>query len=242
MKMKIMALAIITALIGFNYAFAAEGHDHHEDKGSMAEHRESEEKSEAVNVNNKICPVSGENVKDMGGGIAYEYNGKAYNFCCAGCVATFKKDPEKYVKIVQEQMGQEMAMTSEDGHVEHHHMMGEKDEHMMMEAADEKSTQTKERSVPGAQVEEFDLEAYQHGYSPERITVKKGSIVKLHATSRDVPHGIFIKEYGINVPVKKGAVEEIKFVADKAGEFNILCSVYCGKGHGSMKAKLIVEE
>ena len=35
--------------------------------------------------------------------------------------------------------------------------------------------------------------------------------------------------------------KKIEFIADKSGEFSILCSVYCGKGHHEMKAKLIVE-
>ncbi|MFH1863971.1 MAG: hypothetical protein ABIJ85_03665, partial [bacterium] len=74
------------------------------------------------------------------------------------------------------------------------------------------------------------------------ITVSKGDIVKIHATSRDVPHGIYIKEYNVKVPVKKGEIQQIEFVADKTGEFDMLCSIYCGRGHHSMKAKLIVVE
>jgi len=55
-------------------------------------------KQEAVNVGNKICPVSGEKIGQAGMQPAtYEYKGKIYNFCCAGCINTFKKDPEKYI-------------------------------------------------------------------------------------------------------------------------------------------------
>jgi heme/copper-type cytochrome/quinol oxidase subunit 2 len=42
--------------------------------------------------------------------------------------------------------------------------------------------------------------------------------------------------------VKKGQKTEINFVAEKAGEFAIVCSVYCGPGHAEMKGKLIVKE
>ena len=93
-----------------------------------------------------------------------------------------------------------------------------------------------------SKIKEFNLEAYQFGFTPDIITVKKGDIVKLLAYSRDVIHGVYIKEYGINVPVNKGKVTKIEFIADKAGEFEILCSVYCGGGHNTMKAKLIVKE
>lgn len=93
-----------------------------------------------------------------------------------------------------------------------------------------------------SRIKEVDLEAFQFGFSPDMITVKKGDIVKIYATSRDVAHGFSIKEYDINVPLEKGKAEKIEFLADKAGEFDIACSVYCGAGHGNMKAKLIVEE
>lgn len=86
------------------------------------------------------------------------------------------------------------------------------------------------------------LKASQFEFSPNTITVKKGDIVRIFATSRDVPHGIYIKEYGINTTVSNGKYEKVEFLADKAGSFDIMCSVYCGKGHSTMKAKLIVEE
>ena len=93
-----------------------------------------------------------------------------------------------------------------------------------------------------SRIKEINLEIFQFGYSPELITVKKGDIVKIYASSRDVPHGIYIKAYNINVVVKKGKKQKIEFIADKSGEFDIICSVYCGRGHHSMKAKLVVEE
>jgi heme/copper-type cytochrome/quinol oxidase subunit 2 len=93
-----------------------------------------------------------------------------------------------------------------------------------------------------SKIKEFHFEAYQFGYSPEEIEVKKGDIVKIYATSRDVPHGIYIKEYDINVVVEKGKTKKIEFLADKLGEFQILCSIYCGRGHHDMRATLVVKE
>ena len=46
-------------------------------------------------VGNKTCPVTGEKIVESSKAI-YEYNGKAYNLCCAMCINEFKKDPEKY--------------------------------------------------------------------------------------------------------------------------------------------------
>ena len=93
-----------------------------------------------------------------------------------------------------------------------------------------------------SKIKEIKLEAFQFGFSPDPVVVKKGDIVKLLITSRDVTHGVYIKEYGINVTITKQEAKKIEFFADKAGKFDILCSVYCGSGHSNMKGKLIVEE
>lgn len=93
-----------------------------------------------------------------------------------------------------------------------------------------------------SKIKDVNLEAFQYGFKPDPVRVKVDDIVKLIITSRDVSHGVYIKEYGINVSVKKGETKEIEFIADKAGEFDIVCSVYCGSGHSGMKGKIIVEK
>lgn len=89
---------------------------------------------------------------------------------------------------------------------------------------------------------EIKLAAFQFGFSPDPVVVKKGDIVMLEITSSDVPHGVYIKEYGINIPVKKGEIRKIEFLADKEGSFDIVCSVFCGSGHSKMKGRLVVEK
>ena len=59
---------------------------------------------QAVEVGNKICPVSGNKVGEMGPPIKVEYNGKVYNLCCSMCVKTFKSDPEKYSKVAEDEV------------------------------------------------------------------------------------------------------------------------------------------
>jgi YHS domain-containing protein len=68
---------------------------------AAAETASSSEK--AVNVGNKICPVSGEKINEKFKA-TYEYKGKIYNFCCAMCIDAFKSDPEKYIKKVEEEL------------------------------------------------------------------------------------------------------------------------------------------
>lgn len=47
-----------------------------------------------------VCPVFGGNIDRN---IYVDYKGQRIYFCCPGCDAEFKKDPEKYMKKIQEQ-------------------------------------------------------------------------------------------------------------------------------------------
>jgi YHS domain-containing protein len=45
------------------------------------------------------CPVMGGKIVKT---IYADHDGKRVYFCCAGCDATFKKDPEKYIKQMED--------------------------------------------------------------------------------------------------------------------------------------------
>ena len=60
--------------------------------------------AQAVEVGNKICPVSGNKVGEMGPAIKHEYNGEIYNLCCGMCPRKFDKDPAKYAKIAEDEV------------------------------------------------------------------------------------------------------------------------------------------
>ncbi len=91
-------------------------------------------------------------------------------------------------------------------------------------------------------VHEFTMAARSYEFDPGVITVKKGEKVRLIITATDREHGIKIDGYDIDQVLKVGAPTTIEFTADKAGEFEFKCSVFCGFGHRKMKGKLIVEE
>ena len=57
---------------------------------------------EVVELGNKICPVSGEKVGEMGKVETIEYKGKKINLCCAMCKKDFEKDPEAFLKKAEE--------------------------------------------------------------------------------------------------------------------------------------------
>ena len=47
-----------------------------------------------------VCPVLGGNVDKK---VYADYQGKRIYFCCTGCDAEFNKNPEKYMKKLEEQ-------------------------------------------------------------------------------------------------------------------------------------------
>ncbi len=59
-------------------------------------------KAAMVQVDNKICPVSGEKVGEMGDAVSIEHNGKMYHLCCTMCKKDFKANPDKFAKIAED--------------------------------------------------------------------------------------------------------------------------------------------
>lgn len=91
-------------------------------QGSAATESPSTQASKAVDIGNKICPVSGDEIKEDSK-VTYEYEGKVYNFCCAGCIEPFKKNPQEYINKVSDELNAkvkevkpEMPSTMHDNH------------------------------------------------------------------------------------------------------------------------------
>jgi hypothetical protein len=47
------------------------------------------------------CLVSGDNLGGMGETIDCLYQGKLVRFCCKGCIKSFNKNPDKYLKELE---------------------------------------------------------------------------------------------------------------------------------------------
>ena len=86
----------------------------------------------------------------------------------------------------------------------------------------------------------INVNAFRFDFEPNQITANKGEKVKLIVTSTDVTHGFALPDYDINVPLPAGKQTIIEFTADKQGNFQFFCSIYCGADHSSMKGSLIV--
>lgn len=69
-----------------------------------------------------ICPLMGGQIDKK---VYTDHKDKRVYFCCAGCINSFKKDPEKYVKKMEEE-GIELAKApvtpeKKDDHAGHNH-------------------------------------------------------------------------------------------------------------------------
>lgn len=114
-----------------------------------------------------------------------------------------------------------------------------------------------------AGVVEFTIEAFNYGWAPQRIEVRRGDRVRLtirnnpqrHSPGMADPdpnlldHGLGIEAFGVDARVPKGTSQVVEFVADQAGEFPMVCTVWCGvgrmadgsrRGHPEMAGTLIV--
>jgi YHS domain-containing protein len=61
---------------------------------------EKSSETASLQIWNKVCPIKGEEIDADAPTV--EYKGKVIGFCCPGCDAKFQKDPEKYMKNLNE--------------------------------------------------------------------------------------------------------------------------------------------
>lgn len=90
-------------------------------------------------------------------------------------------------------------------------------------------------------VKEIRVIAKNWQFDPPKIKVKQGEKVRLVIKSIDVAHGFFLPAFGINEKLNPGQEVKIEFIADKKGEYQFFCNVYCGSGHSDMSGRLIIE-
>jgi hypothetical protein len=102
---SVALLALVIGLFSGAPAFAAS--DHHDHGKDSAGAQTSAEAIAAYPLS--TCVVSDEKLEggDMGGPIDYIYKeegkpDRLVRFCCKSCIKDFKKDPAKYIKMIDE--------------------------------------------------------------------------------------------------------------------------------------------
>lgn len=81
------------------------------------------------------------------------------------------------------------------------------------------------------------------GWSPEVIRVTAGERVRLRISSPDVVHGFEIPALGVRVDeILPGHVQEVDFVAERAGRYPFACTRWCSADHWRMRGFIEVVE
>ena len=80
----------------------------------------------------------------------------------------------------------------------------------------------------------IEVTAKRFAFEPAEITLKKGEAVDLVLTSKDVAHGVRIRELNLDLNVGKGKTADVTLTPTVIGTFVGHCSVFCGSGHGQM--------
>ncbi|MFN2353426.1 MAG: cytochrome c oxidase subunit II [Desulfopila sp.] len=72
----------------------------------------------------------------------------------------------------------------------------------------------------------------------DELVVPFGKAIKLTINAIDVNHSFSLPAYRVKVDAVPGMETYAWFEADRVGDFDILCTEYCGVDHSSMVAKL----
>ncbi len=71
-------------------------------------------------------------------------------------------------------------------------------------------------------------------FAPRELVVPVGATVTIYVSSPDLQHGFKITDTNINMQIVPGQVSTLKHTFDEIGEFNYICTEYCGTGHAQM--------
>lgn len=83
--------------------------------------------------------------------------------------------------------------------------------------------------------------ARRYTFEPATIEAVEGERLRILVKSGDGLHGFEIKKFKVSKEIPRGVEPVvIEFTAGEAGRFPILCSAFCGDGHGDMKGTLVV--
>jgi len=87
----------------------------------------------------------------------------------------------------------------------------------------------------------IEVHVHRFAFVPAEVTMRKTETVKLRLISDDVAHSLLIPGLKINQEVTKSHPADITVKPSGAGDFQGKCGRFCGKGHGSMKFTVHVE-
>lgn len=90
-------------------------------------------------------------------------------------------------------------------------------------------------------VREFAVVARRYEFTPARIDVRQGDLVKIELRTRDIAHSLTIDDYRIAKRVGSGQPVTFEFRAERAGSFPFYCDLKSEDGCRKMRGVLVVE-
>ena len=91
-------------------------------------------------------------------------------------------------------------------------------------------------------VKDISVHARSWGFTPRVVHVEPGDTIRFRVVSDDIKHGFAINELGLNLQLavdREVRTPDLK-IALPPGKYTIHCSTFCGLGHSTMKASLVV--
>jgi cytochrome c oxidase subunit 2 len=83
---------------------------------------------------------------------------------------------------------------------------------------------------------------YGNGMKSKELVIPLHKAIRLDLRSEDVNHSLFIPAFRVKEDVIKGYDNFLWFVPNYVGNYEILCTEYCGLLHSSMLSKAVVME
>ena len=96
------------------------------------------------------------------------------------------------------------------------------------------------RGGAGASRHEFDVNAGGCAFTPGRLEVREGDLVKVVLHARDVPHSFAVDSYRIAKRATTDRAVSIEFLADRTGRFPFYCSLTHDEACPDMRGELVV--
>jgi heme/copper-type cytochrome/quinol oxidase subunit 2 len=87
---------------------------------------------------------------------------------------------------------------------------------------------------------EFTITARRSGFSPAKIEVSRGDLVKITLVAEDMPHSFTIDSYRVSKRAAPGRNATIEFHADTLGTHAFYCSLTSDDCCRSMRGELVV--
>ena len=79
------------------------------------------------------------------------------------------------------------------------------------------------------------------GVVSSEMHVPLGREVMVNLSANDVIHAFWVPEFRLKQDAIPGRQTEVRFTADRLGEYSLICAELCGPYHGAMNTKVIVE-